>query len=158
MQVETLIITWATRAWDTFLPWVTEEATASSPHSHINIRKAPSPFPSNHRGVDKIPVARFTRPTLRISSFSCFYACVARHLVIYTPEKPEKTRKYYTLNEAPKICRCFLFTFKTVVTQLEFPWSQILGTALSTQRLEQSLELPRAGAGEETFVSAEPFL
>lgn len=57
--------------------------------------------------------------------------------------------------QAAKTCRYFLFTQDSPNSQLEFPWSQILGTALSTQRLEQSLELPSAGAGEETFVSAE---
>ena len=58
--------------------------------------------------------------------------------------------------QAAKTCRYFLFTQDSPNSQLEFPRSQILGTALSTQRLEQSLELPSAGAGEETFVSAEP--
>lgn len=57
--------------------------------------------------------------------------------------------------QAAKTCRYFLFTQDSPNSQLEFPWSQILGTALSTQRLEQSLELPSAGAGEETFMSAE---
>lgn len=124
------------------------------PTPRLQIRKAPSPFPSNHKWMDKKPVARFSRPTLR-KFFLFLWLCAVRHLVNYSPEKRENT--HIIQAQAAKTCRYFLFTQDSPNSQLEFPRSQILGTALSTQCLEQSLELPSAGAGEETFLSAEPF-
>lgn len=87
------------------------------PIPRLKIRKAPSPFPSNHKWMDKTPVARFSRPTLR-KFFLFLCLCTARHLVNYSPEKPEKTRRYYRFKPLKLVG-----TFCSLKTVLTLSWS-----------------------------------
>lgn len=101
MPVETLIIPRATSAWNTFLTWVARALLSlSSPPTPLHtLRKSEKPllpFPSNDKGMDQMPVARFTRPTLRPAGE--FFSCLCLRSKTFSkllPRETKETRKYY---------------------------------------------------------------